>query len=172
MDILKQLDLKKWYKKTFSYLENKKIQEKYPFNEILGFNGSSSLWLATVSAWFNTKEYAPICEKFITKSIELDNETDAENRYFMYGYYIEFFYKNRDIADNYNKAVYYCEKQIEIYPSSIAPAESTGYTQLAIIYKKEKQWQKVIDLCNDAIKKNVGGDWQKRIDEATKKLNG
>ena len=47
----------------------------------------------------------------------------------------------------------------------------TGFTQLAIIYKKQKDWEKVIELCKQAKADDWGGDWDKRIEEAQKHLN-
>lgn len=41
-----------------------------------------------------------------------------------------------------------------------------GYRQLAIIYKKEKRWDDVIALCEQAISEGWCGDWEDRVDDA------
>lgn len=41
-----------------------------------------------------------------------------------------------------------------------------GYKQLAIIYKKEKRWDDVIALCEQAIDQGWNGNWEDRIDDA------
>ena len=46
-----------------------------------------------------------------------------------------------------------------------------GYEQLAIIEKKNKNWQRVIEICKQAQKEKWNGTWKERIEEAKKHLN-
>ncbi|MFP3352279.1 hypothetical protein R0K04_12750 [Pseudoalteromonas sp. SIMBA_153] len=41
-----------------------------------------------------------------------------------------------------------------------------GYKQLAVIYKKEKCWNDVIVLCEQAIEQGWNGNWEERVDDA------
>lgn len=47
----------------------------------------------------------------------------------------------------------------------------TGYKQLAVIEKKNKNWKRVIELCEQAKSEGWTDDWDKRITEARKHLN-
>ena len=95
---------------------------------------------------------------------------------------IKFYYKNRENEENLQKSIFYCEKQISISKqtskafkedpligTSYLPSH-TGFEQLAIIEKKNKNWNRVIELSEKAKSEGWAGDWDKRISEAKSKL--
>lgn len=143
-------------------------------------NGSSSYFLASLSSFVNTKEHSKLCEKIINESIKLLKDEKSENLHFIYDSYIDFFYRNRDSENNLEKAIEYCKKQIELSPESAKEIKNNeffvslpihkGYEQLAIIYKKNKQWQDVIDLCEKGKSEGWTNDFDKRIEEAKGKF--
>lgn len=110
-----------------------------------------------------------------------DQET-AEDKHFYFLHLIKFYYKNRDINNNLDKAIIYCKKQIAISSeaakmmmnnpmlSMINLPNHTGFEQLAIIEKKNKNWENVIRICKQAKQEKWSGDWDKRIVEAEAKL--
>ncbi len=175
---LEKFGLMSWYKDTFTGAERAAIEAKYDFSG--AFFGSAAGFLADLSAWFNTKAQFDICSKIVAKAEELFQPCDIIEMHFYFMHMINFFYKNRDHDGHMAKAVEYCKMQIAIAPQSRAmflmdeprmPLPShTGYEQLAIIEKKNKNWQAVVDLCTQAKSQGWGGDWDKRIEEAQKKL--
>jgi len=173
---LEKFGLMSWYKDTFTGAERAAIEAKYDFSG--DFFGSAAGFLADLSAWFNTKAQFDICSKIVAKAEELFQFGDLIEMHYYFMHMINFFYKNRDREGYIEKAVEYCRKQIAIAPQCrgvflmedpILPSH-TGYEQLAIIEKKNKNWQAVVDLCTQAKSQGWGGDWDKRIEEAQKKL--
>ncbi len=150
--------------------------------ENLESNCSAGAWLADLSSWFNTKDNYEICKRIVEKSESIFHSDDVLECHFFYMQMIRFYYKNRDRDLNLEKAIDYCEKQICIAPNAAkaiskdplfnpcALGEHTGFTQLAIIEKKNKNWLRVIELCETAKSQGWTGDWEKRIDEAKSKM--
>ena|SRR3990167_5053558 len=82
-------------------------------------------------------------------------------------------YRNRQIGDNYHKAIVSCKAQIKIqtdaasmfrseYSDQSLPAH-TGYNQLVIILEKEKKYREALDLAIEAKSNGWSGDWDHRI---------
>ena len=46
----------------------------------------------------------------------------------------------------------------------------TGYLRLGLIYRKQKKYKEAIELCEQALKQGWEGDWEKSIEQDTKKL--
>jgi len=120
----------------------------------------------------------PVCVKIFEA---IDSNKDLLTNYsFLHFYYIakiKIYYKNRDKIDNaLDKAIESCRKMIAIAKDVIATdkiikgASHLGYEQLAIILHKQGKYQEVIDLCKQAKSEKWNGDWDKRIDNAKKKL--
>lgn len=175
--LLFQLGLGTWYEETFTAAERAAMEVKADFSGC-GYNGTPSGFLADLSAYFNTKAEHGICARIMKKAEELPLPDEIMAQHFFFMHMINFYYKNRDQEGYMEKAVEYCKKQIAIAPeaavlfrndSPYLPSH-TGYEQLAIIEKKNKNWQAVVDLCTQAKSQGWGGDWDKRIEEAQKKL--
>ncbi|SFS60272.1 tetratricopeptide repeat protein [Marininema halotolerans] len=79
------------------------------------------------------------------------------------------------------KTIYYCEKQIQYAPMAIAAnrmdhqakelPQHYGYKQLAIIYEKQGEIDKAIDLCKQAEQQGWKGDWSARIERYKKRVS-
>lgn len=180
----KKHDLLKWYNENFSKEEQSLMEEKYQFAD--GLSPDSFSFLTTLSTWFNTKANYELCKKLIEKSLsflpEKKNNINIISLHFIYQTYIQFYYKNRDVDNNLDKAIDFCEKQIDIalkvanefrkdeFYKELLPRH-VGYQQLAIIYKKNKQWDKVILICNKGKSEGWNNDFEARIEEAQKHLN-
>ena len=163
-------NLDDWFTSTFSKEEQIFMNEKYAIGGI----GSTPL-LASLSDWFNTKALYPICLRIIRKTEELfeeDQET-AEDKHFYFLHLIKFYYKNRDINNNLDKSIIYCKKQRAISSeaakmmmnnpmlSMINLPNHTGFEKLAIIEKKNKNWENVIRICKQAKQEKWSGEWDK-----------
>lgn len=177
-------NLTNWFYSEFSESEIKFMDEKYsPLGSSVTLTSGMvtkgvnvSFFLANLLGWFYGKERIDLCLKIAKKAEETfsgENESLIDI-HFYYQSLIQFYYKLRDKSEFLEKAVFYCKKQIEIAPlvskemKNDFPAlpRHVGYEQLAIIEKKNKNWQKVIDICTKAKKEKWNGDWDKRIQEA------
>ena len=176
--ILKSFDLDTWFYSTFDKDEIEIILETCPYftNEITAFNfNSSALLLAYCIQCFTNEPNYSICRKFANKIDDVLNvkKPKAESLHFIYMFLISFFYKYREQDDCLDKAIECCNKQIAIAKrakKALGDVEHPGYKQLAIIEKKNKNWSRVIELCNQAKQEGWAGDWDKRIAEAEKGL--
>ncbi|WP_419147538.1 hypothetical protein [Pseudoalteromonas 'SMAR'] len=154
-------------------------------------------FLQTLAGWFLRKEGDfDLCQKLLNKAEDsVTPYTSSTDLHFLYGRAVKFYYRHRKQGDNLQRAIFYCKKQIDIAPKAILsmqadhkkmldklidwglPPKDTpfylpahrGYYQLAIIYKKQGEWQKVIELCRQASEQGWVGDWEKRIAEAKQK---
>lgn len=175
-NLLKKYSLEKWYKSSFNNIEIGIIENKYTeINDNNAcFNGSASYFLASIIQWINTKENYTICRKFADKSIELlcHENNSVIDLFYIYSLLIQFFYKNRDKDDCLEMSIEYCNKQIDLHAEKLLPpVNPIGYIQLSIIEKKNKNWNRVIELCTQAKNEEWIGDWDKRILEAKLKMN-
>lgn len=178
MSLLDTYGLRGWFENSFNSDEKSRLRDKYPdFEAAESMNIDSAAYVLAFSlSFYNTKNNADICVKVIEK-IEalLQVETIAPcDAHFLYMQLINTCYKLRDIDGYEYKAIYYCNKQIEIAPQvigtfSIIP-EHTGYKQLCIIEKKDKNWQRVKELATAAASQGWAGDWAARIAEAEKHI--
>lgn len=181
-----------WWLTTFSEEERKHIEDVF---HPLGANpGSKPLTegkidyssqnaaglLHSLAGWFNKPEDREIARKIIEKAEELaQNGKDILDSHFTLQQEIEIYYRDRDTDPTaLGKAIKACEQQIKIapeaakaflkeYPGQSLPAH-VGYTQLAIILKKQGEYKKLIEVCEQAKKQGWSGDWDKRILEAKK----
>jgi len=95
---------------------------------------------------------------------------------------IEIYYRNRDNdPDALEKAIEACKQQIEISPKAKAafqreykdsplPAHK-GFGQLAIIEEKRKNFESTIKISKAALEQGWAGDWEKRIERCSRKLD-
>ena len=153
--------LNDWFYSEFSDEEIQFMEQKYdPFGSSASLTTgaatsgmSVSFFLTSLLGWFYSKERTELCLKIATKAEELfstDNQSYTD-LHFYYQQLIQFYYKLRS---NFPKL-----------PRHI------GYEQLAIIEKKNKNWQRVIEICKQAQKEKWNGTWKERIEEAKKHLN-
>lgn len=188
------LGLTDWWLTQFTKKEKEIIIETYqPMGlgnsrdlllnyDILDQTESATKFLTNLSGWFNTKENRYLAYKMIKKAEELiDLNTDIIDIHFFYQHKIQIYYKDRDNnSQAYDIAKNACLEQIKIAPK-VTEAFKTeyndnflpshvGYTQLAIIEEKEKNWKTVIDIAEKAKKEGWNGDWDKRIERCKKKI--
>lgn len=188
--------LDSWFTNEFTKEEQVFMEEKYKEGSMsddslyfgkssVSYNGSSAIFLSNLLLWFSKKDLYEIALRIAKKAESLFNEKEetAEDKHFYYLNLIKFYYRNREIDNNLNIAISYCEKQISISKDAKKELQNnplmnmpylpnhTGYEQLAIIEKKNKNWKRVIDLASAAKKEGWGGDWDKRIEEAKSKLH-
>ena len=186
--LLKKYGLQKWFDKTFDVAEKRILISAYPDftnNEAVFDSSYAASFLANSLMWYNKKDNAVICMKVISKILELLNATadiSAYELHFIYLPMIQTLYKNRDFENSLDLAIDICNRQIKIAPvvakeilsspfnSIPVLPEHIGFKQLAIIEKKNKNWLRVIELCEIAKSQGWDGNWDKRIDEARKNL--
>lgn len=151
--------------------------------EIAGTTQTKIGFIGGLIGWFQMFEHYEIAKKIINlMESNIDDNVDILDLHFCYLNCIKVYYKNRD-NDSYalNKAIEYCNKQISISEKSkIAFLNSenfgflpshTGYKQLAIIYEKQKEYQKAIDITKQALKEGWNDECEKRINRLEKKIN-
>lgn len=150
--------------------------------EIGGTSQTKIGFLGGLIGWFQKFEHYEIAKKIIDLADNnIDESADILDLHFCYLSCIKVHYKNRDNdPDALNKAIEYCNKQISISSKSkiaflknkdfgFLPSH-TGYKQLAIIYEKQKEYQKALDVTKQALKEGWNDECQKRIDRLEKKL--
>ena len=183
-------ELQDWWLEIFSQQEHMYIQKKYQpmgnsdgkltTEKITATSQSTVAFLTDLCSWFSNKEDSVIAYKILEKSQNLITvKTNVLDIHFLYNLMIKIYYKNREIQEYANKAIVACEKQIQLAPKAAKafkekyrddPLPShTGYTQLVIILEKQKEYEKVIDLCKQAQAQTWNGDWTKRIERCVKK---
>ncbi|HEX6977634.1 MAG TPA: hypothetical protein VF185_04775 [Patescibacteria group bacterium] len=183
-----------WWLTTFTEEERSHIEEVFhPFGadpnskpltegKIDYSSQNAAGLLHALAGWFNKPGDREIARKIIQKAEELAQKgTDVLDLHFTFQQEIEIYYRDRDTDPTaLDKAIKACEEQIKIapetakaflkeYPGQSLPAH-VGYSQLAIILKKQGEYKKVIEVCEQAKKQRWSGDWDRRIEEARKKL--
>lgn len=188
--------LEEWWFSTFTDNERKYITEKYqPMGmgeetetknhltegDISWTSASTSNFLNGLSSWFTGPNDRVIGRKIGEKAKEEALKSkDPLDMHFALSSLITLYYRDRDQADYYDKALAYCRAQIKIqtvaakaflkeYPKQPLPSH-VGYEQLAIVLEKEKRYQEAIDLAKEAKQNGWAGDWNKRIERCYKKL--
>jgi hypothetical protein len=129
---------------------------------------------------FRGPEDRAIAKRFHDKGKESTNMDDTLELYDWYTQMILFAYRARDTDPSaLNEAIDACEKQIALAPKAAKEfmreiphtlPEHTGYTQLAIIREKQKDYAEAIQLATQAKDQGWGGDWNKRIERCKEKL--
>lgn len=175
--------LSDWWLSVFTDAEREYIESSYnTFDSELGgrsltqgkFFGSSgtvSQLLWGLSTWFKNPNDYFIADRILTKAEE--TAEDIIDFHYTYQQMIQIHYRMRDIyPEALNKAILACEKQIKIasdvaknmkkeYPNTPLPTH-VGYTQLAIIFDKQKKYTEALQLVKQAKKQKWAGDWDKR----------
>lgn len=191
-------NLEDWWFTTFTDTEQKYIIDKFqPMGmgvgedpeknsltegDISWSSASVSNFLNSLSSWFTGPNDRVIGRKIGEKAKEEALKSkDPLDMHFALSSLITLYYRDRDQADYYDKALAYCRAQIKIqavaakaflkeYPKQPLPSH-VGYEQLAIVLEKEKKYQEAIDLSKEAKVNGWAGDWNKRIDRCQKKIS-
>lgn len=183
MDFLEKYNLSAWFDATFDNSEKKILLSCPIFQPGAFLHDCAAYDLADSLQWYNKKENTALCLKVCTEILELLRVTpsiDVLNLHFIYLNLINTLYKQREIETALKMCVVICNDSIAIAPQaaeafrSQAPYLPThvGFTQLAIIEKKNKNYARVVELCEIAKAQGWAGDWDKRINEARAKLSG
>lgn len=185
--------LSKWWLSEFTQLERNHILQTF---QPLGGSGESLIkgeitstsqtaigLLSALAGWFNNEKDRTIAYRMLKKAEDLiTDKTDILDLHFLYNSEIEIYYRHRNRDQNaLNEAIKACKQQIEIAPQAASAFNKEykdsplpthrGYEQLAIIEEKEKKFNSVIDLAKKAMAQGWNGDWEKRIERGTKKVN-
>jgi hypothetical protein len=110
-----------------------------------------------------------------------DKAKDKLDIHFYYQFKLKFYYRNREINNNLEKAIEACEEQIKFadiakkaflkeFNDTELPSHA-GYKQLVIIKEKQKKFEEAISLCKKANEQGWNGDWEHRIEKLTKRIN-
>ena len=180
---LERHGLEKWFYETFDENERKILFESCPsfLDEREENYTSDAYFLADTLPWFNKKANVIVSMKVVSKIIDLINKEKSFkvlDLHFIYNHLIASLYRNRDFEGAFSLCVDICNRQIEIAPQVAIEFKKTspylpfhrGFEQLAIIEKKNKNWSRVVEICEKAKAQGWGGDWDKRINEAQNKV--
>ena len=110
----------------------------------------------------------------------IDEKSYVLDNHFFYLSAIKFYYSVRETKRGaLDKAIEYCKKQINISQKakeeflkdewSVLP-NHTGYKQLAIIYEKQKQYEKALEITKQALLQGWNEDSERRIARLEKKI--
>jgi len=186
--------LQNWWSSVFTEEERNHIEDVFrPMGDspdrksltegkITSSSQSAAGLLNALAGWFDNPRDRNIAKKIIDKATELAHKGDSViDLHFALHVRTEIYYKEREITPGaLEEAMKACREQISIaplaaqafqkaYPWQSLPAHG-GYTQLSIILKKQGDYKKIIELCGQAKKQGWAGDWDRRIEEAKKKL--
>ncbi|MEH8175059.1 hypothetical protein [Aeromonas veronii] len=149
-----------------------------------------------IASWLKEKEHLELSMKLFSKAKSLiKTGTSALNIHFLYHSEIKIYYRHRDFI-GLDPTITACEQQIKIAEKAaqefvienfqqldfamkrqLAVSQElyeslpshTGYKQLSIIMANLNQYQKAIELCEQAQAQGWAGDWDKRIERYQKK---
>jgi len=190
--MLGYFDLSKWWKSSFNRTERNYIESVFsplgvpegekPLTQGKIISSSSSVvsYLNALSGWFSKKEDRYLAYKILEKAVDLiTDETNILDVHFLWGQMMSMNYKDRVNPRNMDIAIQSANKQISIsqsaasafkseYPNNSLPSHAS-FKQLAIIYEKEKSFDKAITLCKKALNEGWSGEWEKRIERCSNK---
>lgn len=185
-----------WWLSTFTPEEREYIEQVYkPFGvggstdrpltqgKISSGGNTTANLLWGLASWFKRKagdRY--IARRILAKAEQVaKTENDLMSLHFIYSQLGEVFYLDRDTdpaaldlaIDAFTQQISIASQVAQLmkqeYPKSAMPGHA-GFRQMAIIWEKQKDHAKAIQLCQVALKLGWDGDWQKRIDRCLKKM--
>lgn len=139
------------------------------------------MFLVGLSTSYQGSNDRHIARQILDKAEEVSGDNILD-RHFTYSAMVPVYYRDRDeLADGLAKAIQACENQIALAPQAAKawrneygeddPLPShRGFTQLAIIREKEKDFEKAIRLSKQAQEQGWAGDWDKRIERCAKRM--
>lgn len=175
---IERLKLNGWFECEFTPEEKEIIQNNFDLkietNSAMGSNFLASCFLPYFS------KYDVISRKIIEEVEALLplEKNSAFDLHYIYDSFILSFYKLKE----FESALKYCDLQIENFPSFLKEARNSGFIgdvipavngfeKACIYYKKQKEWQKVIEYASKAIEYGIEPDnYSKRLQEAKEKL--
>lgn len=184
--------LSEWWLSEFSESERDYILKIF---QPLGFDKSSLTesyisytsgtpikLLSALSGYFKKKEDRTIAYRMLKKAEELINDSsNILDVHFLYQQKMKTYYNNRENDSNaLGVAIESCKQQIKISGKAKVAFEKEykgqplpvhiGFKQLAIIEEKNKNYESVIKICEEALKQGWNGDWEKRIEKCKGKI--
>lgn len=138
---------------------SEKDVESMTIGEFSSLSKSPAGFMSVISQYAITDKKYDYAEKWLLFGATF--EDDVIELHFVYNHLISLYYKQRETrSDALDKAKEYCLKDIELYPKYCEPLTMAGcnaprcpsFQQLAIIYEKEKNYKKAIEICDMAIK--------------------
>ena len=189
-------NLEDWWLNELTSKERKIIEKKYtPISSdtsscsltkgkvAWSSNNSKLAFLTGIASFLNKPEDYTLSKKILKYAERFISETkDILCTHFYYQNCIQIHYKNRDKEINaLSEAIEACKKQISISEESKKAFQRefrkkplpihVGYKQLAIILDKQKKYDELIQLCEQAKEQGWNENWDKRIEKAKNKLN-
>lgn len=185
--------LTEWWLSTFSDKEREYIEKAYqPMGhqpnsrsltqgKISYTSQTATALLSGLATWFTKGDDATIANKILIKAEET-GQSNILDLHFTYQGMIQLYYRMRDAEPTaLDKAIEACKKQISLapkaakefrreYPNNPLPAH-VGYTQLAIVLEKRKEYVEAIHLCKQAQSQGWNEEWEKRIERCQAKLD-
>ncbi|MCF7889833.1 tetratricopeptide repeat protein [Candidatus Bipolaricaulota bacterium] len=164
-------------------LTKDKILDVHTENEELGRTEQQTLGMIAEMVW--KSGYRELAEKVFEKSLEADDE-NPKDRHFIYINWEKLLYKQRDEdPEALEKCIELCKKDIaqvdEVLPrlkkgpnGKEINIDYYSFRRLAIIYEKQGEFEKAIEICNKALEHNVFANtkmgWEGRKEKLKKKL--
>jgi hypothetical protein len=182
--------LSEWWESAFSDQEKARFKEVYKpmggsYEDLFvgpgGFNENVVWFLTMLSGFPSLKSDASITLKFLLRAEDSIEVCSMIDRHFLFHQLISTHYKLREDKMHYERAKYYCLKQISISKEVLVEFRNRygdssishlGFQQMAVILEKEKRFAEAIVICQDALLQEWKGDWQNRIERLKKHLNG
>jgi len=185
-------NLAQWWLNEFSNEERDYILKKYilendenELTEIEVYEASPTIvsFLANMYRDFSDDTERTIQQKISKKIYESFDSNDNGmilDMHFFYKKKIEFAQFDKQNSEYYENLISSCNEQIEFaekaakafkkkYKNNSLPSH-TGYNRLVITLEKEKRYDDVIKICNQALSQKWAGDWEHRINRCQRKL--
>lgn len=212
--LLSLFGLTEWWNSTFTEAEQEYIESVYkPFGSDPSEKLLTGLQLVTgtkttetsvsllygLAQWFNSKKDIDIAKRIIAKADELATpDLPVLDLHFHYSTVIQVYYKNRDDPASLARAVWACQRQIDLSPQAASefkrehrelrasairdgydsnlPAgcklpRHIGFQQLCIILEKEGDHKGALWLAKRASRQGWDGDWDRRIPKLEKRVD-
>lgn len=184
------LGLSQWWDRDLPAETRDRIREKFqPMGAdsssidqgaMLFSSASAIQFLSGMAGWFTSANDLPIARVVIAKAESLiDGDTDPLEIHFLYSTKIDIYRYRR--AERGTEEIFRdaCRKQIGIAPSAAARLREEygnelpghrGYDCLAAALERDRSFEEVITLCQQARDMGWSGDWDNRIEKCAGKL--
>ena len=190
---IKYLNLEDWWLNELTEEERDLIRKRDKYTsfpqketyidegEILSSSITKVKLFKSLFGMFVPNDEYEIAEKVLKKGETfIGEDSDILDEHFFYLGAIDFYYSLRDEKeDALDKAIEYCKKQIDISQEAKAAflkdewralPNHRGYKQLAIIYGKQKQYEKALEITKQAHAQGWNEDSERRIARLEKKI--
>jgi hypothetical protein len=186
-EVLECFNLTQWWAEELSNVERKTIANvtDYFGENVFGvesFDNRTVLeFMGKIASYLKKPENVELSIKLIEKAESLVNASDRVlDIHFLLQGKIEICYCYRNVIINgLEKTIACCKQQIEFAPRAAiefkkdlddyALPEHTGYIRLAMIFEKNKEFDKAINICEKGVLQGWSGDLEKRKERCIKK---